>query len=141
MRSALTPEPARDVRWRAMLSAAWVTVVLTMLLRDVHELFRPGLIDELRAGVVGGVEMTEELLLGAALVVEIPVLMVLLAWVLGVRAYRRATLAVAPLVALGVVTTVVGDLDDVFFAMVEVAVLAFAVWSAWSGRPASPSPA
>ena len=116
---------------RGALSSAWTFVVLNMLLRDVHELFRPGLLAEMMTGTVNGIEMTEGFLLGAAAVVEIPVLMVVLAWVLSARLYRRLTLALVPLVVAATLVTAVGDLDDAFFAAVEVAALAFAAWTAW----------
>ena len=119
--------------WRATLSSAWTTVVLAMLLRDVHELLRPGFVAEVMTGTVNGVVLTEGFLLIAGVVVVVPVLMVLASRVLSERATRWATLVVAPLVALGIVASGLGDSDDVLFAAVEIGVLAFAAWTAWRG--------
>ena len=123
--------------WRATLSSAWTTVVLAMLLRDVHELLRPGFVAEVMTGTVNGVVLTEGFLLIAGVVVVVPVLMVLASRVLSERATRWATLVVAPLVALGIVASGLGDSDDVLFAAVEIGVLAFAAWTAWRGPSAA----
>lgn len=131
---AVSPaRPASTESHKGLLSATWTFVVLNMLLRDVHELFRPGLLAEMMTGTVNGIAMTEGFLLGAAVAVELPVLMVLLPWVLSPHLYRRATFVVAPLVAAATLATAVGDLDDAFFAAVEGAALAFAVWTVWKG--------
>lgn len=47
---------------KAKLSAAWVFVLLNVIFRDLHELFRPGMLAEMTTGTVNGVQMTEQTL-------------------------------------------------------------------------------
>lgn len=50
-----------------MLSTLWVFVLLTVIFRDIHELFRQGFLEEIMSGEVNGVEMTETTLLIAGI--------------------------------------------------------------------------
>jgi hypothetical protein len=135
-----TPATASDTP--TLLSTLWIFVLLTTLFRDVHELFRPGFLDEVLTGVVNGTAMTEPLLLGAGIMVEAQVAMVVLARVLPRRANRWANVVVGllALIATAAITGSSGpDLDDVFFATVTIAALLVIVWRAWTWRPVVPS--
>jgi hypothetical protein len=48
---------------KALLSTSWIFVLLNVIFRDIHELFRPELLKEMMAGTVNGVHITEELVL------------------------------------------------------------------------------
>jgi hypothetical protein len=61
---------------RSRLSALWVFVLINMLLQDLHELLRAGQLEEMISGVVNGTRVTEELLLLAGIVLEVPIAMV-----------------------------------------------------------------
>jgi len=52
-----------DVDMRAKLSALWIYVFLNMIFRDLHELGRPGFLKEMMTGVVGGIRVTDGLML------------------------------------------------------------------------------
>ena len=121
-------------RRKAMLSTAWVFVILNMLLRDVHEIFRPGFLEEVMTGTVGSIAMTEEFLLVAAFIVEIPVAMVVLCRLLKRGANRWANLIVGPMVIIAVITNGAADLDDIFFGAVQVIALSVIIWSAWTWK-------
>ena len=71
-----------------MLSTLWIFVLLNTLFRDIHELFRSGMLEEMMTGTVNGVQVTEGFLLLGAIVVEIPIAMVLLSRVLKYRVNR-----------------------------------------------------
>jgi hypothetical protein len=73
---------------RSRLSALWVFVLINMLLQDVHELFRAGQLKEMISGVVNGTRVTEEFLLVAGIVLEVPIAMVVLSLVLTRRVAR-----------------------------------------------------
>jgi hypothetical protein len=79
---------------------------------------------EMMTGTVNGVRMTEQTLLLAGIVLEIPIAMVILSRVLSARVSRWANIAAAaiaiPLFLLGRPA----DLDDMFFTGIEVVTVA-----------------
>ena len=48
---------------KAVLSTLWMFVLLNIIFRDIHDLFRPGFLEEMMTGSVNGTEVTEEALL------------------------------------------------------------------------------
>ena len=117
------------------LSAAWTFVLLNVVFRDIHELFRPGLLQEMMTGTVNGVRMTEETLLLAGVALEIPIAMVILSRILSYRVNRWANIIAATVSIPLFLASRPGDLDDIFFATIEVGTLALIVWYAWKWQP------
>lgn len=114
------------------LSTLWTVVLFNMIFRDLHEFARTGYLEDLLARTSGGEGISETLLLAAAIVLQIPIWMVFLSQVLRPGVNRRANLIAAPLmVALTVSFNLTPDLDDAFFAGVEVVALLAVVWYAW----------
>lgn len=113
------------------LSTGWTAVALLMLFRDVHELFRPGLIDQMRAGTVNGTEMTDALLLVAGAGVILMVVMSLLVRMLPWRAARWSVLLVAPLTMISIAAAGLHDADDVLFAATQGLLLGGMMVVAW----------
>lgn len=126
---------------RGKLSAAWVFVLLNVVFRDLHDLFRPGLLQEMMSGVVNGVQLTEETLLLAGVVLEIPIAMVLLSRLLAYRVNRWANIIAGVVTIPLLLTSGPKDLDDVWFLAIDVITLLLIVWFAWRWRGADPSPA
>ncbi|MGB5953510.1 MAG: hypothetical protein WBG57_13470 [Ornithinimicrobium sp.] len=121
---------------RANLSTGWTGVALLMLFRDVHELFRPGVIDQMRSGAVNGTQMSEGLLLVAGASVILMVAMSLLVRLVPWGLARWAVLVVAPLTMAGIAAAGLHDADDVLFAVVQALLLLAMMILAW--RTASP---
>ncbi len=67
-----------EIDKKALLSTLWIFVLLNLIFRDIHEFFRAGLLEEMMTGVVNGNQVTEQVMLIGAFMVEIPILMVLL---------------------------------------------------------------
>lgn len=126
-----TLQQVRTAQMQARLSTLWIFILLNVIFRDIHELFRPGVLEEMGTGTVGGVQMTEGLLLRAGILLEIPIAMVLLSQVLPYRVNRWANIVVAPLVILSVLAARPSDLDDIFFASMEIVALLVIAWAAW----------
>jgi hypothetical protein len=82
-------------------------------------------------GTVNGVQMTEGFLLLGGMMLEIPIAMVLLSRVLPYRANRWANIIAGPIAIALVVVGAPSDLDDMFFAIIEVVSLLLIVWYAW----------
>jgi hypothetical protein len=120
---------------KAILSTLWIFVTLNYLYCDVIGLMNHDLLRQYLTGSVNGIQMTQGFLLGAGILIEIPMALVLLSRVLGYRANRWTN------VAAGSVMTVVQCLTLVltppagyyiFFSIIEIACTAFIVWYAWT---------
>jgi len=79
-----------DVKIR--LSALWVAGMLNGLMGGMLELFEPGLIEQVMAGEVGGMEITSDMLLFMAILMVIPSIMVFLSVTLKDKANRWANI-------------------------------------------------
>jgi hypothetical protein len=116
---------------RSRLSALWVFVLINMLLQDVHELFRAGQLEEMISGVVNGTRVTEDLLLVAGIVLEVPIAMVVLSLVLTRRVARWVHTVASVLLVGAIISGGVRDLDDYFFTVMKIIGLAAIVWYSW----------
>jgi hypothetical protein len=120
-----------------LLSTLWTVVMLNIIIRDIHEILRPGFLQEVMTGSVDGNQLTEGLLLAGGVGMALQIAMILLSRVLPFNVNRRANL-LAGTIAIGAVAFVTAtgapDLDDLFFAAVEVAALLAVVWTAWRWR-------
>lgn len=128
---------------KVLLSTIWIFVVFNYLYCDVVSLMDAGLLKQYLAGNVGGMEMTQGFFLGAAILMEISISMVLLSRVLKYKANRRAN------IIAGIITTAVQSLTlamgtstmyYLFFSIIEIASTAMIVWLAWSWRSPESEP-
>ena len=116
---------------KAKLSTLWIFVLFNVVFRDIHELFRPGFLEEIMTGTVNGIQMTEGLLLLAAIPMEILIAMVLLSRVLKYRANRWANIIAGVITIAFVIGGGSTDLHYIFFATIEVVCMSLIVWYAW----------
>ena len=128
-----------DVDMRAKLSALWIYVFLNMIFRDLHELGRPGFLEEMMTGVVGDIRVTDGLMLIGGIMIAAPLLIIPLTQFLSRKASRLANMLIG---ALHLVMTVgvnrTPDLDDVFFAVIEIVALLLIIRLAWNWKKHSP---
>ena len=115
----------------AKLSTLWIFVLLNVIFRDIHEFISPGYLEEVMTGTVNGIQITEELLLLGAIIVEIPIAMVLLSRILKYSVNRWANMIAGVFTILVVLSNVPTDFDDIFFEIIEVVSLLLIVWYAW----------
>jgi hypothetical protein len=127
---------------RARLSLLWVFVMLNLLLADVLSFLSADALKDILAGHAGQITITPGFLLLAAILTEVPIVMVVLSLVLPQRAARWAN------VIAGVFTIVyiwgLGSATPyyVFVAGIETVGCLLIVWSAWTWRRAdAPMPA
>ena len=123
-----------EIDKRALLSTLWIFVLLNMIFRDIHEFFRLGLLEEMMTGIVNGNQVTEQVMLIGAFMVEIPILMVLLSRILNYRINRWANIIIGAVTIALVIGMGQKDLDDIFFATVEVIALSAIIWVAVKWR-------
>ncbi|MDJ0681893.1 MAG: DUF6326 family protein [Xenococcaceae cyanobacterium MO_167.B52] len=119
-----------EIDKKPLLSTLWIFVLLNIILRDIHEFFRLGLLEEMMTGVVNGNQVTEQVMLIGAFMVEIPILMVLLSRILNYRINRWTNITIGAVTIALVIGMGQKDLDDIFFATVEVIALSAIIWLA-----------
>ncbi|MDJ0717519.1 MAG: DUF6326 family protein [Prochloraceae cyanobacterium] len=119
---------------KALLSTLWIFFLLNMIFRDIHDLFRPGLLEEMMTGIVNGTQVTDGVLLVGGIMVEIPISMVVLSRVLKYRLNRWANIIVGSITLASVIAKKPLDLDDVFFTTIGFITLVIIIWLAWKWR-------
>jgi hypothetical protein len=105
------------------------------LYRDVLGFMEPGHVEDLMAGELAGVRMTQAVLLGSAVLMAIPSVMVFLSLALRARANRWANIILG-IVHIGILlsTFFVGQISALyaFCAGVEFLLIVLVVWHAWT---------
>jgi Family of unknown function (DUF6326) len=120
---------------KSKLSTLWIFVALNYLYCDVVSLMDPELLPLYLRGNVNGLELTPGFLLGAGLLVEIFIAMVLLSRVLPYRTNRWANIVAGTIMtAVQSATLLVGvpALYYLFFSVIEIATTVLIVWFAWN---------
>jgi hypothetical protein len=120
---------------KVKLSTLWIFAMLNYLYADVIGLMKSENLQAFLTGMVGSMQITEEFLLGAAILMETAIAMVLLSRLLQYRANRWANIIVGALHTVSVLASMfVGTgpgLYYMFFGTIEITCTAFIVWSAW----------
>jgi hypothetical protein len=120
---------------RVKLSTLWTFAMFNYLYADVIGLMKAENLQAFLTGMVGSMQITDEFLLGAAVLMETAIAMVLLSRVLRYRANRLANIIVGILHTVSVSASMfVGSgpgLYYMFFGTIEIICTAYIVWSAW----------
>ena len=122
---------------KSKLSTLWIFVALNYLYCDVVSLMDPELLPQYLRGNVNGLEFTPWFLLGAGVLVEIFIAMVLLSRVLPYRANRWANIAAGTLMTTVQSATLFVGVPApyyVLFSVIEIATTVVIVWLAWTWR-------
>ncbi len=109
---------------RVLLTVLWIFIVLNFFARDIHELGRPGMLEQMMSCVIDGIEITEALMLLGGVMIEIPILMAVLALVLPRRINRWTNAGASLLTAAMIVAANLDpDLDNLFFMIIQLIAL------------------
>ena len=120
---------------RAKFSSLWVFVFLNMIFRDLHQFGRAGFLEEMMTGVVDGVQITDGLMLIGRIMIAVPLLMIPLIQFLNFKANRLANLFIGGLqIVITIGVNMAPDLDDIFFAVIELVALVLIVGLAWNWK-------
>jgi hypothetical protein len=125
------------------LSTLWIFVMFNYLYCDLLGLMDSGSLKQYLTGHVNGLDVTQGFLLGAAVLMEIPIAMIVLSRVLKPRTNRRANIAAGAFMTLVQIGSLfVGSLTVfyAFFSVIEVACTSFVVWCAWQWRASEVHP-
>ena len=121
---------------KVVLSTLWVFVTLNYLYCDVITLMDSRILKQIITGTVDGMSMTEGFLLGASILMEIPIAMVLVARIMKYRANRWANIVAGTIMTVVQLSSLfMGSgptLYYLFFSVIEIACTSFIVWYAWT---------
>lgn len=109
------------------LSALWIFATLNYLYCDVVTLMDPGKLRAFLSGSVGGLEITQQFLLAAGALVEVPMAMVLVSYLLTGRSGRIANIAAGGFMTLVQLGTLFAGRPApyyLFFSAIEIATTA-----------------
>jgi hypothetical protein len=131
-----TPGVLNDVRIgvRLKISALWITMLLLFAYGDIFGFFAPGHIEEIVAGEISGIEITEGFLLAVSVYIAIASAMVFLTLVLAPNVARWTNIVLAVLYIVSIVAAAIGESSAyyVFLSAAEIAALVLVVRYAWS---------
>lgn len=124
------------VNVKVKLALLWVAVMFFYIYNDLFSLFQPGHVAQLVEGQLEGVQFTQTLLFGAAVLMAFPSFMILLSLTLKARANRLVNIIVGILqifVLLG--TQFVGEGETWiywrFYELLEALFLVLIIRTAW----------
>ena len=128
-----------STRTQTLLSTLWIFVILNIFARDIHELGRPGMLEQVMSGVVDGVTITPGLMLLGGIMFEVFLVMVVLSQVLKHRTNRCVNMIMGLIaIAIVVMTNLSPDLDNIFFMVVEIISLVSIIGFAWRWKIETP---
>ena len=136
----------RRIPVQAKLAAAWTSFMFLYIYVDYFHLYKPGVIDQIRGGVVFELDISPTLLTMMLASVAIPALMVMVSMTVPARVNRAINLVVASLYIPYSVVNAAGESWDwaFFYGLsigLEVLLLAFILRSAWTWPRRTTSPA
>ena len=121
---------------KILLVLLWIFYTVNFMYADQLSSLEPGVLEETMTGYVadGTVQITPGFLLGTAIMMEVPFLMIALSWVLKYRANRWINIIAGTLfVVIQIVSLFLGTpaLYYMFYSAIEIAGLLLIVWTAW----------
>lgn len=126
----------RTVNVKVKLALLWVALMFFYVYNDIFSLFQPGHVAELVEGQLEGIQFTQSLLFGAAVLMAFPSFMVLMSLTLKARANRLVNIIVGILHVLVLIgTQFVGEGETWyywrFYELLEALFLALIIRTAW----------
>ena len=124
---------------KVLLSTIWIFATFNYLYCDVLSLMDSELLKQYLVGKVNGIEFSQGFLLGAALLVEIPIAMVLLSRVLKYRVNRWANIIAGSVMTLVQAASLFAGTPAMYYAfcsVLEITATVAIVWLAWTWHEA-----
>lgn len=120
---------------RVILSVLWIFLSVNYIFCDVLSIMDPGFFKVLMSGGGESVnQINQGLLLGFAILVEIPFAMIVLSRLLNYRANRWANIIAGSFMAVIQLLSIIDDkvtLHYIFYSVIEIGCNSFIVWYAW----------
>jgi hypothetical protein len=126
--------PAKKIDTKVLLSTLWIVVMINMAYADILSLHIPGVFDEVaKTSVSTGIPIPQ-LMLGGAIMMEIPVAMIVLSRLLKSGVNRWVNIIVAIFTIVYIWGGAASYPHYIFIAMVETLCLLLIIWNAWKWR-------
>lgn len=116
---------------KILLSTLWTFAILNYLYCDIVGLMDANLLKQFLNGTVEGIEITPGFLLGASILMEVPISMVLFARVLPFRANKTTNITAGLIMTIVQIATVVFDTPTIyylFFSIIEISTTIGIIW-------------
>lgn len=128
---------------KVKLALLWVALMFLYIYNDIFSMYQPGHVADLLEGHMEGVEFTQTLLLGAALLMAFPSFMVLLSLILKARINRIVNIVMGVFhILLLIGTQFVGEGESWFYwkvnELLEALFLVIIIWNAWKWPAIAP---
>ncbi|MET0693495.1 MAG: DUF6326 family protein [Propionibacteriaceae bacterium] len=145
-RPSRTTVDDRRLPVQAKLAAAWTSFMFLYIYVDYLALYKPGVVDEIQAGIVHEFDTGPTFVALALTLMAIPILMILLSTTVPARVNRTINLVVATLYLPVTIYNAAGEswAYSYFYGLsigLEVLLLAFILRSAWTWRRRTPQQA
>ena len=136
MSTSSTTDGTTKIDVRLKICALWIAMLFLFAYGDIFGMFQSGRIDEIRAGTVGGMHISQVFLLAVSVYIAIASVMVFLTLILPPRVNRWANIVLASLYIVSIVGSVVGEtwVYFRFLSIVECALLVLVIWYSWRWR-------
>jgi len=132
-----TPAIFEDVKVnvKIKLSLLWIALLFLYVYNDIFTFLQPGSVEQLISGDLEGVQFTQTVLLGAAIIMAIPMAMIVLSMSLPAKTNRTTNLSVGIFHAFLLVGALFGPGElwayYAFNMIAEGVIIALIVWTAW----------
>jgi hypothetical protein len=119
---------------RLKISALWIAMLFLFAYGDIFGFFRPGLIEEVTAGEVSGIKITQAFLFGISVYVGIASVMVFLSLVLRPKVNRWTNIVLPVLYIVSIALSAIGETWAYYYflSIAESALLLLIIWYAWT---------
>ncbi|HLQ83623.1 MAG TPA: DUF6326 family protein [Pseudogracilibacillus sp.] len=115
---------------REKISILWIVVMINMIFADILSFMQPGFLNDIITGNTP-FEITQEILLIFAVILEIPIIMIFLSRILKAKTNRWANIIASVITIIFVVGGGSLALHYIFFATVEIVILLLIMMYAW----------
>ena len=127
---------------RCKIAALWIAMLFLFAYGDIFGFFSPGRIEEVMAGEISGIAITQVFLFAVSLYIAIASVMVFLSLVLRPTVNRWTNIVLPSLYVVSIVASAIGETSAYywFLSIAESALLLQIVWYAWTwpGREGTP---
>jgi hypothetical protein len=124
-----------QVNVKIKLSLLWIAVLFFYVYNDIFTLLQPGSVEQLVTGELEGVQFTQVVLLGAAVIMSIPSIMIVLSMSLPAKTNRTTNIWVGIFHAVLLMGALFGPGElwayYAYNMILEGVIIALIVWTAW----------
>ena len=119
---------------RCKIAALWIAMLFLFAYGDIFGFFSPGQIQEVMAGEISGMAITQVFLFAVSLYIAIASVMVFLSLVLSPGVNRWTNIVLPSLYVVSIVASAIGETSAYywFLSIAESALLLLIVWYAWT---------